>query len=103
MSRLLDHVLVGLVLLVSAAYAVAALGPRSVRRRVLAALSRAMARLPPSLGLRRTAEWLAVRSAGKAQGACGGCDSCGPEQTPTQTSPDTEVGVPLANIGRRRI
>jgi hypothetical protein len=103
MSRLLDHLLVGLVLIVSAAYAVAALGPRSVRRRVLAALSRVMARAPASLGLRRMAEWLAVRSAGKAQGACGGCDSCGPEQPPAPKSPDTEVSVPLSDIGRRRI
>ena len=103
MSRLLDHLLVGLVLIVSAAYAVAALGPRSVRRRVLAALSRVMARLPAWLGLRRAAEWFAVRSAGKAQGACGGCDSCGPEHAPTQNSPDTEVVVPVSNIGRRRI
>ena len=103
MSRILDHLLVGLVLLVSAAYAVAALGPRSVRRRVLASLSRVMARAPTSLGLRRMAEWLAVRSAGKAPGACGGCDSCGSEQPPTQKSPDTEVSVPLSDIGRRRI
>lgn len=103
MSRILDHLLVGLVLIASAAYAVSALGPRSVRRRVLAALSRVMARAPASLGLRRMAEWLAVRSAGKAQGACGGCDSCGPEPAPTQKSPDTEVSVPMSDIGRRRI
>jgi hypothetical protein len=103
MSRILDHFLVGLVLMVSAAYAIAALGPRSVRRGVLAALSRVMARAPAFLGLRRVAEWLAVRSAGKASGACGGCDSCGPEQAPTQKSPGTEVSVPLSDIGRRRI
>jgi hypothetical protein len=103
MSRILDHLLVGLVLIVSAAYALAALGPRSVRRRVLASLSRVMARAPASLGLRRMAEWLALRSVGKAQGACGGCDSCGPGQTPTQQAPDTEVSVPLAKIGGRRI
>jgi hypothetical protein len=63
MSRLLDHVLVGLVLLVSAAYAASALGPRSLRRRVLAALSRVMARAPASLGLRRMAEWLTPAAA----------------------------------------
>ncbi len=103
MSRILDHLLVGLVLIVSAAYAVSALGPRSVRRRVLAALGRLMVRAPAWLGLRRMAEWLAVRSADKAQGACGGCDSCGPEQTTTQQSPDAEVSVPLSEIGRRRI
>ena len=103
MSRILDHVLVGLVLIVSAAYVASALGPRSLRRRVLAASSRVMARAPASLGLRRMAEWLAARSAGQAQGACGGCDSCGPEQPPAQKSPDSEVSVPLSNIGRRRI
>lgn len=103
MSRILDHALVGLVLLVSAAYAASALGPRSLRRRVLGALSRVIARAPATLGLRRMADWLAVRSAGKAQGACGGCESCGPEESPTQKSPDTEVSVPMSNIGRRRI
>ncbi len=103
MSRILDHVLVGLVLIVSAAYAASALGPRTLRRRVLAALSRVVARAPASLGLRRMAAWLAVRSAGKAQGGCGGCDSCGPEETPTQKPADAEVRVPLSNISRRRI
>ncbi len=56
MSHLLDHVLVGLMLIVSAAYAASALGPRSLRRRVLAASSRVMARAPAPLGLRRMAE-----------------------------------------------
>jgi hypothetical protein len=99
-SRILDHVLVGLVIIVSAAYAASALGPRTLRRRVLAALSRMAARAPASLGLRRMAEWLAVRSAGKVQGACGGCDSCGPEESPAQ-SPAAEVRVPVASIRRR--
>jgi len=103
MSRILDHALVGLVLIVSAAYAASALGPRSLRRRVLAASSRVMARAPASLGLRRMAEWLAVRSTGKAQGACGGCDSCGAAETPGENSPDAEVRVPVANIRRRHI
>jgi hypothetical protein len=103
MIRILDPVLVGLALFVSAAYVASALGPRSLRRRVLAASSRLLARAPASLGLRRMAEWLAVRSAHGAQGACGGCDSCGPEQTPTQKPADAEVGVPLSNISRRRI
>src|ERR1700693_2631761 len=98
MSRILDHVLVGLVLIVSAAYAASALGPRSLRRRVLAASSRVMARAPASLGLRRMAEWLPGRAAGYAP--CGGCDSCGPEESTAQ-SPDAEVRVPVANIRRR--
>jgi hypothetical protein len=100
MSRILDHVLVGLVLLASALYAVAALGPRSLRRRVLGALSTLMARAPAALGLRRMADWLAVRSAGKAQGACGGCDSCAAEES-AAPAPGAEVRVPVANIRRR--
>ena len=106
MSSILDDSLVGLVLLVSAGYAVSSLGPRSLRRSVLAALSRVTARAPALLGLRRTAEWLAVASAGKAHGACGGCDSCGSEQapvkkSPAQKSPDAEITVPVGKIGRR--
>ena len=37
MNNMLDNALVGLALLVSAGYAVSSLGPKSVRRRVLAA------------------------------------------------------------------
>jgi len=100
MNSILDYSLVGLALLVSAGYAVSSLGPRSLRRRVLAALSRALERAPVFLGLRRAAQRLAVASAGKAQGACGGCDSCGSE-APTATSPAAEVRVPVTKIGRR--
>jgi hypothetical protein len=103
MNTILDNSLVGLVLIVSAGYAVSSLGPRSLRRRILAALSRLTARAPALLGLGRTAQRLAVASAGKAHGACGGCDSCGPEQAPAQKSPEAEaeVRVPVAKIGRR--
>ena len=101
MNGFLDNSLVGLVLLVSAGYAVFSLGPRSLRRRALAALGRVTARAPAFLGLRRVSQWLAVASAGKAPGACGGCDSCGSEQSPTQKSTDAEITVPVAKIGRR--
>ncbi len=105
MNGILDDSLVGLALLVSAGYALSSLGPRSVRRRLLAGLSRVMARAPAFLGLRRMAQWLAVASAGKAQGACGGCDGCGEEpaaqKSTTQSSRPGEVKVPLAQIGRR--
>jgi len=97
MNSVIDNSLVGLALLGSAGYALLSLGPRSLRRRVLAALSGAMA----FLGLRRTAERLAVSSAGKAHGACGGCDSCGSEQPPTAEAPAAEVRVPVEKIGRR--
>jgi hypothetical protein len=101
MNSVIDNSLVGLALLVSAGYALLSLGPRSLRRRLLAALSRAAARAPAFLGLRRTAQRLAVASAGKAHGACGGCDDCGAEKAPAQKSPATEITVPMGNIGRR--
>jgi hypothetical protein len=100
MSSILDYSLVGLALLVSAGYAVSSLGPRSLRRRVLAALSRVMARGPAFPGLRQIAQRLAAASAGNAQGACGGCDSCGSE-APAATPPAAEVRVPVTKIGRR--
>ena len=101
MNRILDVSLVGLVLLVSAGYAVSALGPRTLRQRVLAALSRVAARAPTLFGLRRAAEWLDAASAGKAKGACGGCESCGTEPVAAQNPAQTEVRVPAANIPRR--
>jgi hypothetical protein len=106
MNGILDNSLVGLALIVSAGYAAAALGPRSLRRALLGALSRLTARAPAFLRLRRTAQRLEAASAGKAAGACGGCDSCGSEQAPAQHStaqqpPEAEVRVPVGRIGRR--
>jgi hypothetical protein len=105
MNGVLDNFLVGLALLASAGYAVVKLGPRSLRQHLLAGLSRLIARAPAALGLRRISERLDAASSGKAQGACGGCDNCGSEQTPAQqaaqTLPPSEVRVPVANIGRR--
>ena len=110
MNGFLDGTLVGLVLLVSAGYAVSSLGPRSLRRRVLAGFARVAARAPAVLGLRGTARRLAAASAGKGQGACGGCDGCGDEAAakaapPQQGSPQnanaSEIRVPVDQIGRR--
>jgi hypothetical protein len=101
MSSIIDNSLVGLALLVSAGYALLSLGPRSLRRRLLAALSRAASHAPAFLGLRRTAQWLAVASKGKAQGACGGCDDCGAEKAPAKKSAAAEITVPVGKIGRR--
>jgi len=101
MNSVIDSSLVGLALLVSAGYALLSLGPRSLRPRLLAALSGAAARAPAFLGLRRTAQWLAVASAGKAHGACGGCDDCGSEKVPAQKSTAAEITVPVGKIGRR--
>jgi hypothetical protein len=100
MNSILDNSLVGLALLASAVYAVAALGPRSLRRRILGVLGRAAARAPAFLGLGRMAQRLAAASAAKAQGACGGCDNCGSEPAAPQP-PKAEVRVPVARIGRR--
>jgi len=101
MNAILDNSLVGLALLVSAGYALSSLGPRSLRRRLLATLSRLMARAPGVLGLRRAAQWLAVAAKVKAHGACGGCDSCGSEQGPAPRLPVADVRVPVSKIGRR--
>jgi hypothetical protein len=105
MNSVLDNSLVGLALLASAGYAVVKLGPRSLRQRMLAGLSRLIARAPPAFGLRGIAGRLRAASAGKVQGACGGCDDCGSEQTPAQQGAQNlaqpEVRVPVAKIAWR--
>jgi hypothetical protein len=101
MNGILDNFLVGLALIVSAAYAVASLGPKSLRRRLLAAFGRVMARAPAYLHLQRAGQWFTVRSAGEASGACGGCDGCGSDQGPAREPQESEVNVPVAKIGRR--
>ena len=100
MNSVIDDSLVGLALLVSGGYALLSLGPKSLRRRLLAGLSRAMARAPAFLGLRQAAQRLAVASVGKTQGACGGCDDCGSGKTPAKPVA-AEIGVPMGKIGRR--
>src|SRR5277367_190813 len=98
MNGVLDDSLVGLVLLISAGYALISLGPRNLRRRMLAAMSRIFAYAPKFSRLRRLSQRLEVASRGAVQGACGGCDSCGSEQapaSPTQISTPAEVRVPL--------
>jgi hypothetical protein len=120
MNGFLDDALVGLVLLLSAGYAVSSLGPRSLRKRVLAALARAAAGAPKFLGLQSMERRLADASAGKGKGGCGGCDGCGDEAAPKdapaekgspqqglprQGSPQNanaaEIRVPVDRIGRR--
>jgi hypothetical protein len=102
MSTLFDNLLVGGAILISSIYAVAKLGPRTLRRRMLAALSRWLAVAPSFLGLGRVSKSLASAATDKAQGACGGCDNCGTE-TPQSSSAQSsaEIKVPVANIGRR--
>jgi hypothetical protein len=101
MNSFLDNALVGLVLLASASYAVASLGPRSLRKRFLALLSRVLTAAPGYLGLGRAARKLEAASMLKAQGACGGCDNCGSEQAPTAPASAVEIKIPVGEIGRR--
>jgi hypothetical protein len=105
MSRILDNTLVALALVASTGYAVASLGPRSLRRRLTAQLGRLAARAPAYLGLRRVARRFAA-AAEKAPGACGGCDNCGSEPAPPPDAPAgpatrTEIRVPVSRTGRR--
>jgi hypothetical protein len=101
MNAVLDNFLVGVLLLASVGYAVYKLGPRSLRRRILQTLSRAMAATPVFLRLGRAAQKLDAASIGKAQGACGGCDNCGTETSSEQQTSSAEIKVPVAKIGRR--
>jgi len=107
MNGVLDVFLVGLVLLASAGYAVLALGPRTLRPRAYASLSRLMLRAPGCLGLEGIARRLAAAS-GKAGAACGGCDTCGsePADSPGSAgdglqSPAGEVRIPVSKVGKR--
>ncbi len=101
MNNFLDDSLVALALLVSAGYVLASLGPRSLRHRFLRALSRLLGKAPAFLRLGGASEKLAAASALKAQGACGGCDNCGSEQTPAAKSTPSEITVSVEKIGRR--
>ena len=101
MSGIVDNSLVGLALIVSAGYAVSALGPRIWRRSLLAFLGRVAARAPAFTGMRHMAQRLAAASKTKGVGACGGCESCGSEEAGAQKPPAAEVTVPVAKIGRR--
>jgi hypothetical protein len=85
MSTLLDILLVGTALLASVLYAIVALGPRTWRRRMAAALS----------------SWGLARIAPKTSGSCGGCDNCAaPDAKDATTGPETRI--PLDEIGRRK-
>jgi hypothetical protein len=99
MNALLDNILVAAVLLASLGYALVKLGPRSLRTWILERLSLILAAAPSFLKLAGVARRLAAAS-GKAQAACGGCDSCGTEPSSAPQSP-SEINVPIAKIGRR--
>jgi hypothetical protein len=99
MNAVLDNLLVAAVLLASLGYALVKLGPRSLRKWILWHLSQILAAAPSFLRLAGVAQRLAAAS-GKAQAACGGCDSCGTESSSVPQS-RSEVNVPIAKIGRR--
>jgi hypothetical protein len=121
MNNVLDDALVGLLLLASLAYVLTSLGPRGLRRSLLAGLSRLLAFAPAWFGLARIAGRLESASTGKASGACGGCDNCGGEESTTAQSTAQEgiagngvtekgsigkgsipeIRVPVGQIGRR--
>jgi hypothetical protein len=111
MNHLLDQSLVGLLLLISAAYALMTLGPKTLRVRIQASVSRLAARAPRMFALSEWAKRLEA-AAGKPKGACGGCEDCG---TGTGTvsgagadagsagaqSRPAEIHIPVGKIGRR--
>jgi hypothetical protein len=103
MNRVLDDSLIGLALLLSASYVVVSLGPRGLRRRLVAGWADLTARVPALFGMRRMAAWLHAAAASKAAGSCGGCDNCGSESpsTPGSQPVAPEVRIPVGKIGRR--
>ncbi|HXP65813.1 MAG TPA: DUF6587 family protein [Steroidobacteraceae bacterium] len=99
MNAILDDIIVGAVLFASIGYAVVKLGPKTLRKRILEASSRALNAAPKPFGLRGVAQRL-ERASAKAAAACGGCDSCGTESSSAPQS-SGEVRVPVSKIGRR--
>src|SRR5258708_37922548 len=101
MNAVLDNFLVGVLLLASVSYAVYKLGPRTLKRRILQTLSCAMAAAPAFFRLGRAAQKLDAASVSSAQGACGGCENCGPQASARPQSSSAEIKVPARKIGRR--
>jgi hypothetical protein len=106
MNRILDDTLVGLALVASAGYALAALGPKGLRARLYRGLAGLAQRAPALLRLSAVARRLDAKAAGSTSAACGGCESCGSEEPianqPNASDPrPSEVRVPVAKVGRR--
>lgn len=100
MHGIFDNVLVAVALLASVLYVLSSLGPRSLRYRLLAAMSRWVARFPGFLGLRRVAQRLAA-AAGRAVGGSAGCNGCSSAPASTKKLLKSEIGVPVGKIGKR--
>jgi hypothetical protein len=106
MRSVLDQSLVGLLLILSVAYAMFSLGPGKLRRRLLQALAAALAALPGLPWVHALARRLNAAAAGGAKGSCGGCESCAPAAQPGAATdaagdPKNEISIPVAKIGRR--
>jgi hypothetical protein len=101
MNHGLDQALVGIVLTASLGYALMRLGPRALRLRILARLSRAAASAPRILRLSPLAQKLGAAAAVKPKGACGGCEDCGASLSSTTQSTPAEIKIPVGKIGRR--
>lgn len=108
MHSVLDEILVGAVLLASVVYATYALGPKALRRRLMAGAVTLLRKLPSALHLQSMAQRLEATPL-RAGGSCGGCDSCesakpagGTASTATAGSAaSTEIRVPISAIRRR--
>jgi hypothetical protein len=101
MNHWLDQSLVGLLLAASAGYALMTLGPKTLRKKILAGMSRL------ATGLSRWAQRLQTAAAAKPKGACGGCEDCGAgagagagTASGAQSTP-SEINIPVGKIGRR--
>jgi hypothetical protein len=109
MSHALDIAVVAIVVVASIGYAVFALGPKSLRRRIADRLIGVAARSEPMPGLGWFTRRLSAGANAKlAAGSCGGCDNCGSETgaEPTASSVGAvagavEVRIPVAQIRRR--
>ena len=106
MNKILDDTLVGLVLVASAGYALASLGPKGLRTRIHRGLAGLARRAPSFLRLGAVARRLDARAARNSSAACGGFESCGSGE-PIANQPGAgepraaEVRVPVAKVGRR--
>lgn len=100
MNGLIGEMLVGLVLAASVGYAIFSLGPRTLRRRLLAAAAALSMRVP---GLHGLAPRLRIAAA-TTKGSCGGCDDCGssPATSASAKDPTAEIRVPIDSIGKSR-
>jgi hypothetical protein len=109
MNHWLDQAVVGLLLAASAGYALMTLGPKTLRKKILAGMGRLAAKAPRVFGLSRWAQRLQAAAAAKPKGACGGCEDCGTGTgTGTGTGPANgaqstprEINIPVGKIGRR--